>query len=112
MTMNGGKHVYATRRLNSLAACSSCWSRPPILANSSLSTLISFATMPESLRMLAIVDDIESAASAVSSTAAVIEVTVWAYASIASRMRCAEVCTSTIVCWIDWFANTDPLVAC
>src|SRR3546814_7990059 len=68
--------------------------------------------MPESLRMLAMVDDIESAASAVSSTAAVIEATVCACASIASRMRCADSCTSTIVAWIDWLAFTAPLVAC
>ena len=62
---------------------------------------MSDATVSVSSRMAAIVFDIESAASAVSSTAAVIAVTVWACASIAKRMRLADSCTSNTVDLID-----------
>ena len=53
-----------------------------------------------------------SAASAVSSTAAVIIVTVCACSSIASRMRSAEVWTSSTVPWIEPLASTVWRVAC
>ena len=58
------------------------------------------------------VELIESAASAVSSTAAVIIVTVWACNSIAWRMRSAEVWTSSTVRWIEPLASTVWRVAC
>ena len=58
------------------------------------------------------VDDIESAAKAVSSTAAVIMVTVCACNSIAARMRSAEVWTSSTVDWIEPLAATVSRVAC
>ena len=58
------------------------------------------------------VELIESAASAVSSTAAVIIVTVCACSSIAWRMRSAEVCTSSTVPWIEPLASTVWRVAC
>ena len=58
------------------------------------------------------VELIESAASAVSSTAAVIIVTVWACSSIAWRMRSAEVWTSSTVAWIEPLASTVWRVAC
>src|SRR4051794_30231305 len=51
---------------------------------------MSLATFSVSERIAAMVELIESAASAVSSTAAVIIVTVWACSSIAWRMRSAE----------------------
>ena len=58
------------------------------------------------------VELIESAASAVSSTAAVIMVTVWAWISIAARMRLAEASTSSTVALIEPLASTVCLVAC
>ena len=58
------------------------------------------------------VEDMESAASAVSSTAAVIIVTVWAWTSIAWRIRLAEASTSSTVALIDPLASTVCLVAC
>ncbi len=73
---------------------------------------MSLATFSVSLRIAAIVELIESAASAVSSTAAVIIVTVWAWSSIAWRMRSAEDCTSSTVVWIEPLASTVCRVAC
>src|SRR3954469_5338433 len=72
---------------------------------------ISLATFSVSWRIAAIVEDMESAASAVSSTAAVIIVTVWACISIALRMRSALTCTSSTVDWMESFASTVCLVA-
>src|SRR5437588_351214 len=73
---------------------------------------MSLATFSVSLRIAAMVELIESAASAVSSTAAVIIVTVCACSSIASRIRSAEVCTSSTVPWIEPLASTVWRVAC
>ena len=72
---------------------------------------MSRATFSVSVRIAAMVELIESAASAVSSTAAVIIVTVWACNSIAERMRSAECWTSTTVDWIDPLASTVWRVA-
>jgi hypothetical protein len=73
---------------------------------------MSLATFSVSERIAAMVELIESAASAVSSTAAVIIVTVCACSSIAWRMRSAEVWTSSTVPWIEPLASTVWRVAC
>src|SRR3546814_5602206 len=72
---------------------------------------ISEATRSISVRTLVMVCDMECAASAVSSTAEVMLVTVWAWVSIACLIRSAELTTSVTVDWIEPFASSVFCVA-
>src|SRR3546814_5972626 len=87
----------ATRLLSSADASRSVASLPSTLLKPRSKASISDATTSVSCRMAEIVADMESAARAVSSTAAVIIVTVCACASMAWRIRLADACTSFTV---------------